>query len=588
MSNKFYESPKANLFLDLITGLASNEIICHVTRVGGGFGGKESRNIIPCITVALAAYDLQMPVRLCLTRAEDMKLTGHRHPFKIVYKIGFLHSGKLKSLDLCLYGNGGYSTDSSLIMIERAMLHCDNIYKCENMRVRGRICRTNLPSNTAMRGFGCPQGLLASELIMDQVCSYLQTNYEQSIIRELNIYEPNEKTHFSQAIKRKDWHVPKMWKNLKETALYEQRLRDVEEFNEKNEFRKRGLSMIGTKFGIGATSALFFHQAGALVNIYNDGSVLITHGGVEIGQGLQMKMLQITAEQLGIDISLVRLHETATDKIPNTTPTVGSLSSDLYGPALIDACQQLNKKLAPLKVKHPTLTWQKLIEQAYYERIQLFANGFYIVPEKFLKHNWEKNDVNFMYFTQGVGMSEVEIDCLTGDFHILRTDILMDFGKSLNPFIDIGQIGEFISLCTGAFMQGVGYLTLEELVQGDSQHPWISECGSLDNADPNKYKIPMANDIPIDFRITLLNAHESSDHAVCYSSKAVGEPPLFLSATVFFAIKRAISAYRQGKEPFALNIPATCERIRMACRDQIVDSIIPENKDKEFQPCGSF
>ena len=208
-----------------------------------------------------------------------MKLTGHRHPVKILYKVGFLNSGKLKSLDIYLYANGGCSTDSGLIMLERAMLHCDNVYKCENMRVRGRVCRTNLPTNTAMRGFGAPQGLLAAELVLDQIWSYLQSNDDPSIIRELNIYKSDERTYFNQKMEKKDWHVPEMWKKLKETAQYEQRLKDVEEFNKNNEFRKRGLSIIGTKFGIGAPSALFFHQAGALVNIYKDGSVLITHGG---------------------------------------------------------------------------------------------------------------------------------------------------------------------------------------------------------------------------------------------------------------------------------------------------------------------
>ena len=260
-------------------GLNGNEVICHVTRVGGGFGGKESRNVIPCISIALAAYDLQLPVRLCLTREEDMKLTGHRHPFKILYKVGFLKNGKLKSLDLQLYANGGYTADSSTMMTERAMLHCDGVYKCENMRVRGQVCRTNLPTNTAMRGFGGPQGLMASEYVMDQVCSYLQSTSEESIIRELNLYQPNDRTYFNQLLEKKDWHVPEMYENLKKTAQYEERLKGVEEFNQQNEYRKRGLCMMATKFGIGATSALFFHQGGALVTIYRDGSVLVTHGG---------------------------------------------------------------------------------------------------------------------------------------------------------------------------------------------------------------------------------------------------------------------------------------------------------------------
>lgn len=310
-------------------------------------------------------------------------------------------------------------------------------------------------------------------------------------------------------------------------------------------------------------------------------------------------MLQITAEQLNIDPSFIRFHEAATDKIPNTTPTVGSISSDINGPALIDACQQLNERLAPLRKKYSALSWPKLIELAYLERIQLFAHGFYSVPEKFLKNNFEKSDVNFMYFTQGVAMSEVEIDCLTGDFHILRTDILMDFGKSLNPSIDIGQIEgtdfELLDqessiivffLFLGAFIQGLGYFTFEELIQGDRQHPWIPQIGSLHNADPNKYKIPCANDVPLDFRVTLLGGQDSSDHAVCYSSKAVGEPPLFLSATVFFAIKNAIAAYRSDKQPFHLNIPATCERIRMACQDSLTHTVVANEND--FQPIGSF
>ncbi|CAF1447168.1 unnamed protein product [Adineta ricciae] len=562
-------------------GLNANEVICHVLRVGGGFGGKESRNIIPCVATALAAHHLQQPVRLCLTREEDMKLTGHRHPFKILYKVGFMKDGLLKSIDLNLYANAGCTLDSSLLMIERAMTHVDNIYKCENLRVKGRACRTNLPSNTAMRGFGGPEGLLSAEFIIEHIHSYLQLNDDPSIIRELNMYKPGERTFFNQELEKKDWFVPKMWKKLKESGQYEQRLKDVKEFNEKNQFRKRGLSLTGTKFGIGAPSALLFHQAGALITIYKDGSILITHGGIELGQGLQMKMIQITAEQLDIDISLIRFHETSTDKIPNTTPTVGSLSADLYGPALIDACQQLNKNLAPIKHKHPTLTWEKLIEQAYQERVQLSAYGFYAVAEKFLKSNYPKNEINFIYFTQGVGMSEVEIDCLTGDFHIIRTDILMDFAKSLNPFIDIGQI-------EGAFMQGVGYFTMEELIQGDSQHPWISQVGSLHNADPNKYKLPMANDVPIDFRVTLLNENEGNERTVCYSSKAVGEPPLFLSVTVLLAIKYAIEAYRTEREPFTLNVPLTCERIRMACQDELVDSVISKDKDHVFQPCGSF
>ncbi|CAF1333307.1 unnamed protein product [Didymodactylos carnosus] len=363
-----------------------------------------------------------------------MSITGQRHAYKAVYKCGFSREGPLRALDLRVYSNGGCSLDTSIPILERTLLHCDNIYQFHNMKLSGRVCKINLPSNTGMRGFGGPQGLMICEIILDQVASYV--NIEPSLIRQRNLYKENEQTYFKQRLR--NWNIPKMWNQLLETASYQQSLTEIEIFNRNSLYHKRGISVIGTKFDIGFHSAKFLHQAGALIHLYKDGSILLTHGGVEMGQSLHTKMIQICAELLKIDMSLIRISETSTDKIPNTSPTAASLSSDLYGMAISNACQQLNERLQPLRDKHPTSNWSELIENAYYNRINLSAQGFYSTPN--IVTNFDQNHAEFNYFTQGVGCSEVEVDCLTGDFITLRTDILMDLGQSLNPKIDIEQI----------------------------------------------------------------------------------------------------------------------------------------------------
>ncbi|CAF0832214.1 unnamed protein product [Didymodactylos carnosus] len=554
-------------------GIPSNKVVCHVKRMGGGFGGKETRTIPPCIAVAVAAFKLQRPIRLNIERDYDMAITGQRHAFKGAYKVGFTSKGMLKAMELHLYANAGWSHDLSFPVLERALFHCDNTYNFKNMKVYGRLCKTNLPSMTAFRGFGGPQGLMTCEIVIDHIAKYLKL--EPSLIRRQNMYREGDMTHFKQNLT--SWHIPEMWDELIVSSEYEQRLEQVRQFNVEHRYRKRGISIIPTKFGI-AFTAKFLNQAGALIHIYKDGSILLTHGGTEMGQGLHTKMIQICSELLGVDISLVRISETSTDKVPNTSPTAASAASDLNGMAIKIACQQLNERLEPIRRESPDFTWFQLISKAYYERINLSAQGFYATPN--VGGDILNNRAHFNYFTQGCGCSEVEIDTLTGDSHVIRTDILMDLGNSINPYIDIGQI-------EGAFVQGLGLMTMEELIWGDEQHKWLKP-GYLFTRGPGTYKIPSFNDVPIDFRVSLFK--NAPNPLAIFSSKAVGEPPLFLSSSVFFAIKQACESYRQEngiQEFLKLNSPATSERIRMACSDEFTKETVGE-KHAEFQAQGSF
>lgn len=340
-----------------------------------------------------------------------------------------------------------------------------------------------------------------------------------------------------------------------------------------------------TKYGINFT-AKFMNQGGALVHIYLDGTVLVTHGGTEMGQGLFTKTIQVAANVFHIPHEMVHVNETATDKVPNASPTAGSMSTDLYGMAVLNACEQIEARLKPYREKNPTGTWKELITAAYFDRVNLSAQGFYVVPSERCGYDWRATNVKdnsergcpFNYFTQGVACTEVEIDCLSGDSRIVRADILMDLGQSINPAIDIGQI-------EGAYVQGFGWCTMEELIWGDSQHTWV-RTGQLFTRGPGTYKIPAFNDVPNDFRVHLMD--KSNKYAV-HSSKAVGEPPFFLSCSAFFAIRSAIKAARQTRglnDYFVLNLPATSERIRMACSDDISNLITGNNLD--YQAKGSW
>ncbi|KAJ3046276.1 hypothetical protein HDV00_000089 [Rhizophlyctis rosea] len=527
-------------------GIPSNRVVCKVKRMGGGFGGKESRSVPLSLAVAIAAKKLGRPVRCMLTREEDMAMSGQRHPFRGEYKVGFTDEGKLVSLELDLYSNGGFSMDLSHSVLERALCHADNCYHTPNVRMTGRICKTNLPSNTAFRGFGGPQGMMVAEQYINHIATYLKKPVED--VMRLNFYKCDQLTHFNQPME--NVYLDRMWEDTLRTSDFEQRKVEVAQFNEKHKYRKRGIAAMPTKFGLSFT-ARWLNQAGALVLVYVDGSVLITHGGTEMGQGLHTKMVQVAAHAFGIPLSEVHLSETSTDKVPNTSATAASVSSDMNGAAVLDACNQINERLKPYREAEPQLTWEELIEKAYKDRVNLAANGFYKTPD--LGYDWATNKGRmYNYFTYGAAVAEVEVDALTGDHVVRRADIVMDIGKSLNPAIDIGQI-------EGAFTQGMGWSTIEE--------PLVSpSTGFLFTRGPGAYKIPGFRDVPTDLRVRFVKG--ATNPRAIHSSKAVGEPPLFLGASVFFAIKQAIYAARaeNGVEGyFRMDSPATSERIRNAC-----------------------
>lgn len=541
----------------LFLGLPAHKVVCRVKRMGGGFGGKESRCVNIACYASIAAFLTQRPARLCLDRDVDMSVTGHRHPFQARYRASANKEGKLLALDVEIYNNGGFSLDLSLAVLDRALFHVDNAYKWENLRVVGKVCRTNLPSNTAFRGFGGPQGMMVTETVMDHLAAAL--GMPAAELRERNLYQEDDVTHFGQRIGTPS--VGRTWHQCKALSNYAKAVEEAAAFNSANRYRKRGVAILPTKFGI-AFTFLPLNQGGALLHIYKDGTVLLSHGGTEMGQGLHIKMIQIAAHTLGISPDLIHISETATDRVANTSPTAASMSSDLNGMAVHDACRKLLDRLAPLRAKRPEATWKELVMTAYMERIDLTAHGFHRVPG--IGYDMEKQEgTPFRYFTTGSACSVVEVDVLTGDFHILRSDIVMDLGVSLNPAIDVGQI-------EGAFTQGVGWSTMEELVYGSNEYKWIPP-GHLFTKGPGTYKLPAFNDVPIQLNVRLLK--DTPNPAAVYSSKAVGEPPLFLGSTVFFALKHALAAARadNGRTGyFRMDSPASCERIRLATADKFV------------------
>uniref|UniRef100_A0A2K5J9B5 Xanthine dehydrogenase/oxidase n=1 Tax=Colobus angolensis palliatus TaxID=336983 RepID=A0A2K5J9B5_COLAP len=554
---------KTQSFVAKMLGVPANRIVVRVKRMGGGFGGKETRSTVVSTAVALAAYKTGRPVRCMLDRDEDMLITGGRHPFLARYKVGFMKTGKVVALEVDHFSNAGNTQDLSQAIMERALFHMDNCYKIPNIRGTGRLCKTNLPSNTAFRGFGGPQGMLIAEYWMSEVAVTCGMPAEE--VRRKNLYGEGDLTHFNQ--KLEGFTLPRCWEECLASSRYHARRSEVDKFNKENCWKKRGLCIIPTKFGISFTIP-FLNQAGALLHVYTDGSVLLTHGGTEMGQGLHTKMVQVASRALKIPTSKIYISETSTNTVPNTSPTAASASADLNGQAIYAACQTILKRLEPYKKKNPSGSWEDWVTAAYMDTVSLSATGFYRTPN--LGYSFETNSGNpFHYFTYGVACSEVEIDCLTGDHKNLRTDIVMDVGSSLNPAIDIGQV-------EGAFVQGLGLFTLEEL--------HYSPEGSLHTRGPSTYKIPAFGSIPIEFRVSLLR--DCPNKKAIYASKAVGEPPLFLAASIFFAIKDAIRAARAQhtgnnvKELFRLDSPATPEKIRNACVDRFTTLCVtgvPEN-----------
>ena len=563
-----------------VCSIAANKVVSRVKRLGGGFGGKETRSIQLTSICALAAKKTGRPVRCMLNRDEDMVTSGQRHPFLAHWKVAVNGDGKLQALDAEVFCNAGWTQDLSGAVCERSLSHIDGCYLIPNVNVRGRMAKTNTMSNTAFRGFGGPQGMFIAESFIEEVADRLNIPVER--LREINFYKPNEETHFNQSLK--DWHVPLMYKNVQEESCYEARREVVTKYNKEHKWKKRGLALIPTKFGISFT-ALFLNQAGALVHIYHDGSVLVAHGGTEMGQGLHTKMTMIAAEALGVPLQDVHITETASNTVANTSSTAASASSDLNGYAIFNACKQLNARLEPYRQRFgKDASMHKIAMAAYFDRVNLSANGFYKTPD--IGYVWGQNTGQmFFYFTQGVAAAEVEIDTLTGDWTCLRADLKMDVGRSINPSIDYGQI-------EGAFIQGMGLFTTEESL-------WFRGgpmAGQLATRGPGAYKIPGFRDIPQEFNASILKGVEWEDLRTIQRSRGVGEPPLFMGSAVFFAIRDALKAARKqygvqadrieshGDGLLRLESPATPERIRMACVDPLIKRayVAPREGEKGF------
>lgn len=592
---------KTQDFCARVTNTPAAKVVVRMKRMGGGFGGKETRSVFVSAAAAVAAKLTNRPVRVTLNRDTDMAITGGRHAFLAKYKAGAIveedGTVKLHALDVRLYNNGGCKFDLTGPVMDRALFHVDNCYFWPNFHSVGTPCKTSQPPHTAFRGFGGPQGLLVAEHIMDHLA--VECNVSGDKLRRDNMYSLQDATPFGMRFGdgfTGKWNVPGMWDRLEKELDIPGRRRRAAEFNKKNKWVKRGVGFIPTKFGI-AFTAKYMNQGGALVHLYTDGTVLVTHGGTEMGQGLHTKVCQVAAQAFNIPLDHVYVNDSSTDKVANTIPSAASMSTDLYGMATLDACQQILKRIQPIKDSlPPNATLKEVAKKAFFERIDLSAHGFFALDNDRCGYDWNKDCPEgfpadlpdnawkghpFNYFTQGVAMAEVEIDVLTGDHKTISADVLVDVGSSINPAIDIGQI-------EGAFIQGMGWATIEEVIYGDDDHTWIRPRARMHTTGPGTYKIPAFNDVPESFNVSLL---ENADNPFAvHSSKAVGEPPFFLGCSVFFAIKDAITAARGGEGSyFEFRLPATSERIRMACNDVIASECIGSDRDKSsFQPQGSF
>ncbi|XP_018601910.2 aldehyde oxidase 6 isoform X2 [Scleropages formosus] len=544
-------------------GIPSNRVSCHVKRMGGAFGGKVTKTSILASITALAAWKTGQAVRCVLERGDDMLITGARHPVLANYKVGFMNDGRIIAADIQYFTNAGNTGDESILVIEKILLHIDNAYSVPNLRGRATACKTNLPSNTAFRGFGVPQSMLVVESVINDVAMKLGCTAEE--IREKNMYKGPSITHYK--LQFDPENLLRCWDECLQKADYHSRRTTIAQFNQSNRFKKRGIAVIPIKYGI-AFAECFLNQAAALVHIYKDGSVLVSHGGAEMGQGIHTKMQQVASRELRIPVSLIHISETSTNVVPNTCPSAASFGTDANGMAVKMACETLLQRLEPVIREDPKGTWQSWIKAAFFKKIGLSATGYYRGPDTYM--DWKKQEGQpYAYFTYGTCCSEVEVDCLTGDYQTLRTDIVMDIGRSINPSIDIGQI-------EGAFMQGLGLYTMEERK--------FSPSGMLYPRGPAQYKIPAVCDMPLKFNVYLL-AGSSNLHAI-YSSKGIGEPVLFLGSSVFFAIKDAVAAARKDVGlggPFKLDSPACPEETCLACASCFVQ-MVPVPKPGSFQP----
>ncbi|MCS2154284.1 xanthine dehydrogenase molybdopterin binding subunit [Scandinavium goeteborgense] len=543
-----------------VLGVTQSKVTVDVRRMGGGFGGKETQAAGIACHAALAARVTGRPAKLRLSRRDDMRITGKRHPFFVRFDVGFTDDGMLHGVVIDLAANCGYSLDLSGSICDRAMFHADNAYYLGDARVTGYRCRTHLASNTAFRGFGGPQGMVAIEQIMDAIAR--QLSLDPLHIRRINAYggEGRDVTHYHQPVKQN--LAQTVIGQLADSARYAERRVDIARFNAQSPVLKRGLALTPVKFGISFTAS-FLNQAGALILIYSDGTLQLNHGGTEMGQGLNTKVAQIVANVLQIPLDAIQVTATSTGKVPNTSPTAASSGADLNGKAAEIAAQTLKQRLVEMlcalhqcpedrvtfcngvvQVNDRYFSFADVAMLAWLNQVPLSATGFYKVPGIHYDRQAGRGEP-FYYFAWGAACSEVIVDTLTGEYRLLRTDILHDVGQSLNPALDIGQI-------EGGFMQGAGWLTTEEL-------KWDNN-GRLLTDGPMSYKIPAISDMPEVFNVSLLEAHANSAETV-YRSKAVGEPPFMLGISVWSALQDAVASVADYRRHPMLDAPATPERV---------------------------
>ena len=536
-----------------------NSIDVQVRRIGGGFGGKESQSFIFAAISALFSKKLNKPAKLRVDRDDDMIITGKRHDFYFKYKVGFSAKGKIKGINVKLASRCGYSADLSGAVNDRAIYSIDNAYLIPSLKLVSYRCKTNTVSNTAFRGFGAPQGIFCIENIIDNISKYLKTDALN--IRRENFYKKNDFTHYGMKINENEIHD--IFDKLILSSDYKKRIKENKVFNQKNKFIKKGISITPVKFGVSFTTT-HLNQGGALVHIYTDGTVHLNHGGVEMGQGLMTKISQIAAHDFGIEINNIKITSTDTEKVPNTSASAASATTDINGAAVSNAITNIKNKLNKFIQQHfkyngkeiiyknnfvkfgnKKISFKKLISLAYFERVSLSSTGFYKTPKIYVNKKTLKGRP-FLYFAYGAAVSEVLIDVLTGENKLIRVDIIHDVGNSINPSIDKGQI-------EGGFIQGLGWLTTEEL-------SW-SKDGKLMTSSPSTYKIPVINDIPKIFNVKLYDRGKNKEDTI-NRSKAVGEPPLMLALSTYFAIKDAISNVdNKNKKNIELIAPATPENI---------------------------
>ncbi|MEM7778256.1 MAG: xanthine dehydrogenase molybdopterin binding subunit, partial [Pseudomonadota bacterium] len=551
-----------------VLGIPNHSVTIEVRRMGGAFGGKESQGNLPACVAALVAARTRRPAKVVYDRDDDMMITGKRHDFRIDYRVGFDDDGRIQGLTFDNAMRCGMSWDLSEPIGDRAMFHADNCYFLPNARITTYRCKTHTQSNTAFRGFGGPQGMLGIERVVDHVAATLQR--DPLDVRRVNFYDHKSvaddrrrRTHYGMRVD--DCIIQDIFDELVESSDYMARRQKISAWNSEHPHLKRGIALTPVKFGISFTKT-FLNQAGALVNVYTDGSITLNHGGTEMGQGLFVKVAQVVAEEFQVAIDTIKITATTTGKVPNTSATAASSGSDLNGMAAQNAARTIKTRLVEFLSEHYQtdpksiafshgrvsaeqfdLSFADVVQKAYFARVPLSATGFYATP----KISWDKSEAQgrpFFYFAYGAAVSEAIVDTLTGESRIVRVDILHDVGQSLNPAIDLGQI-------EGGYVQGVGWLLTEELCWDDA--------GRLTTHAPSTYKIPTAFDRAPDMRINLFSRGENVEETV-FRSKAVGEPPLMLGISALMAVSDAISALGGHQTYPELDAPATPERILLA------------------------